>query len=229
MFRRTKLFITVPIAALAGCSTVSPNLPKGAAAYEVIPAASNTSAPREDYRIGPLDVLSINVFQEPDLSFKEIQVDASGNILLPLVGDVKAAGQSARSLSQQISQKLNRYLVNPQVSVVIASSISQHITVEGNVTQPGTYDFDGSTTLLQALAQAKSPTRVAKLNEVVVFRFMNGKRYGAVFDVSKIRAGASPDPALRGGDIVVVNFSAVKGAFRDFLTTAPFFAIFRQF
>ncbi len=70
---------------------------------------------------------------------------------------------------------------------------------------------------------------MARLDQVVIFRTINGKRMGAVFDVGKIRSGGAPDPELRGGDVVVVSFSAVKGAFRDFLTTAPFFNVFRPF
>jgi len=213
----------------SGCSSIHSTLPSGDAAYQIMPPKSADSAERADYKIGPLDVLSVNVFQEPDLSFKELQVDASGNVLFPLIGDVRASGKSARDLSREIGERLSGYLVNPQVSVVVASSVSQQVTVEGNVTQPGIYDIAGTTTLLQALAQAKSPTRVAKLDQVVIFRTVNGQRLGAVFDVRKIRVGVAPDPQLQGGDVVVVGFSAVKGAFRDFLTSAPLLNVFRPF
>ncbi len=90
----------------------------------------------------------MNIFQEPDLSFKELQVDASGNVLFPLIGDAHASGKSARELSQEMGERLSGYLVNPQVSVVVSSSVSQQVTVEGNVTQPGIYDIAGPTTLL---------------------------------------------------------------------------------
>ena len=224
--------VLVPTAALifvTGCSSMNSTLPSGDAAYKIMPPPAPDSAERADYKIGPLDVLSINVFQEPDLSFKELQVDASGNVVFPLIGDIRAAGKSAQEFSKEIARRLSGYIVNPQVSVIIASSVSQQITVEGNVTQPGIYDVNGSTTLLRALAQAKSPTRVARLDQVVIFRTVNGQRFGAVFDVRKIRVGASPDPQLQGGDVVVVGFSAVKGAFRDFLTSAPLLTLFRPF
>lgn len=219
----------VALLCASGCTSIQSTLPSGNAAYTVIPPKAADSAERADYKIGPLDVLGVTVFQEPDLSFKEIQVDASGRLLFPLVGEVHAAGKTANELSRELATRLETSLVNPQVTVVIASSVSQQITVEGNVTQPGVYDIGGSTSLLQALAQAKSPTRVARLDQVVVFRTANGQRTGAVFDVRKIRVGAAPDPQLMGGDVVVVGFSAVKGAFRDFLTTAPFLNLFRPF
>ncbi|WP_243846735.1 polysaccharide biosynthesis/export family protein [Sphingomonas japonica] len=216
-------------ATVGACSSVAPNLPRGASAYSVIPAASGTDTTR-NYEIGPLDVLQVTVFQEPDLSFDELQVDAAGNLLFPLIGDVRATGKTARDLSLEIAQRLGeRYLVNPQVSVLIRSSVSQRVTVEGNVTEPGVYDIRGTSTLLEALARAKSPTRVAKLDEVVVFRVIDGTRMGAVFDVKAIREGEADDPVLLGGDTVVVGFDSVKGAFRDFLTTAPFFAVFSRF
>lgn len=222
---------TAAAALVSGCSTpVSPSLPRATAAYDVIPAPTVGGSERE-YQIGPLDVLSITVFQEPDLSFKEIPVDASGDLLFPLIGDVHAAGKSAADLSHEIANRLdNKYLINAQVSVVVVSSESQHVTVEGDVTQPGVYDINGSSTLLEALARAKSPTEVANLSQVVVFRNINGQRMGAVFDVNKIRAGEMPDPELLGGDVVVVGFSGIKGAFRDFLKSAPLlYYAFRAF
>lgn len=214
---------------LAGCQTSpSPDLPRGAGAYEVIPPPSDGARP--EYLIGSLDVLNVRVFQEPELSFEELQVDAAGNVVFPLIGKVRAGGRTASDFANEIAARLGqRYLVNPRVSVFIVSSVSQTVTVEGNVTEPGVYEIRGSATLLTALARAKSTTRVARLDEVVIFRTINGQRTGAVFNLADIRAGRAPDPELRGGDVVVVGFSFVKGAFRDFLTTAPFFSVFRNF
>lgn len=215
---------------LAGCqSGRDAGLPRGTAAYATIPAPAASTSP-VDYRIGPLDVLSINVFREPDLTFKEVQIDAGGNLLFPLIGSVQAVGKTANELSRELADRLNeRYLRNPQVAVVVVSSVSQRVTVEGNVTEPGVYEIGGRSTLLEALARAKSPTRVAALDQVVVFRKIDGQRMGAVFNVADIRRGRSPDPEILGGDVVVVGFSAVKGAFRDFLSSAPLLNIFRTF
>jgi polysaccharide export outer membrane protein len=148
----------------------------------------------------------------------------------PLIGTVRASGETATELSDAIAAQLGkRYLVNPQVSVSVASSVSQNVTVEGDVGQPGVYAINGTSTLLGALAQARSPTAVAKLDQVVIFRTIEGKRAGAVFDVKAIREGRVPDPEVLGGDVIVVGFDTIKGAFRDFLRTAPFFTLFRYF
>lgn len=215
--------------ALVACQSARPPLPRGADAYRVIPPPA-ADAPRSAYRIGPLDVLAVTVFQEPDLSQRDVQVDASGDLLVPLIGTVHAAGKTARQLSAEIASRFGQdILVDPQVTVSVTASVSQQVTVEGNVTMPGVYDITGAPTLLEALARARSPTRVARLQEVVVFRTLAGRRAGAVFDVAAIRSGRAPDPELLGGDVVVVGFDAVKGAFRDFLTTAPLVSAFRTF
>lgn len=215
---------------LSACSPIrNEALPRGAAAYDVIPPADPAKG-AQDYRISPFDTLSISVFQEPDLTFEKITVDASGELLFPLIGVVQARNQTPRQLSMEISARLGeRYLRNPQVTVGVAISSSQKITVEGQVNEPGVYEISSDTSLLQALARAKSPTRTAKLDEVVVFRFVDGQRQGAVFDVAQIRDGRMADPQLLGGDVVVVGFSAVKGGFRDFLVLAPVLTLFRAF
>ncbi|MBM7406066.1 MULTISPECIES: polysaccharide biosynthesis/export family protein [Sphingomonas] len=226
---RLRPIVLLAAGLLPACQSPRAGLPHGPAAYAVIPPpASGTT--RAAYRIGPLDVLAITVFQEPELSQRDVQVDASGNLLMPLVGTVQARGKTAHQLSREIAERLGtEYLVDPQVTVTVTASVSQQVTVEGNVTMPGVYDITGAPTLLEALARARSPTRVARLQEVVVFRTIDGRRAGAVFDVAAIRNGRAPDPELLGGDVVVVGFDAVKGAFRDFLTTAPLVSAFRTF
>jgi polysaccharide export outer membrane protein len=203
-------------------------LPLGQEAYAVIPAATQAgAATNEEYVIGPLDTVNVTVFQEPDLSANELKVDAAGNILLPLVGTVRAGGKTASELSSEITGRLTRYLVRPSVTVT-ANSITQKVTIEGSVNQPGVYEIKGSSSLLEALAMARSPTEVAALDQVIVFRNVDGQRTGAAFDLRRIRVGLDPDPVIKGGDRIVVGYSAVKGAWRDFLSM-PIFNIFRRF
>ncbi len=222
----SKSVASLLVLGLSACGSTRSDLPAGPAAYAIMAPTEAQNV----YRIGALDVLNVTVFQEPDLTLKETPVDASGNLIIPLIGEVRAQGRTAVELSREIERLLARnYLVRPQVSVAVVSSVSQRITVEGNVTDPGVYEISGGTTLLQALARAKSPTRVAKLDEVVVFRNIDGRRAGAVFNVEDIREGRAGDPQLVGGDTVVVGFSAVKGAFRDFLSAAPLVNAFRFF
>jgi polysaccharide export outer membrane protein len=216
---------------LAACASAQPatNLPSGAEAYAVIPAAKPDNAPAAaDYKIGALDTIDVSVFEEPDLSAKAIQVDASGNIALPLVGSVEAKGKTAIELGKELEDLFGaKYLRNPQVTVTVAASVSQKVSVQGEVAQPGIYPLTGPTTLLDVISMAKGETEVAKLQEVVVFRTLNGKRMGAVFDVANIRRGEASDPVIEGNDLVVVGYSAARRFWRDVVNTAPIFSVFR--
>lgn len=218
----------IPFGALTLTACVAqPDLPSGPAAYVAFPAPSAEQI-ASAYRIGALDKISITVFQEPELSLSEVPVDASGNILLPLIGSVTAAGKTTGELSKEIADKLDeRFLVDPQVSVIVASSVSQKVTVEGSVEEPGVYDLRGQTTLLEALAMAKGPNRVASLDHVAIFRVVNGERMGALFDLREIRRGEAADPEVLGNDTVVVGLSNVKAAWRDVVDVLPALAIFR--
>lgn len=208
---------------LTGCAgpNASANLPRGAGAYtRLAPASPNAAV--QIYRIGPLDSLDISVFGEPDLSAKAAQVDAAGNISLPLIGTVAAAGATAAELSAGLERRLGaKYLERPQVTVSVAASVSQRVVVEGEVTEPGVYDLKGPTTLLGVLALAKGETRTAALKEVLIFRNIDGQRVGGVFDASLIRRGDAQDPPVFGSDLVVVGYSNAKGFWRDLLQTAP--------
>lgn len=214
---------------LAGCYSPAAYLPRGEEAYRLVPEANRMQGPAQ-YRIGVLDTLSIRTFQEPDLTFEKIQVDAGGNINFPLVGKVSAVGKTPIELSQELATGLAaRYIVSPQVVVGVEQSAAQRVVVEGNVIEPGVYEVSGSSSLLESIARAKGLTRVAMVDQIVVFREIGGERKGAVFNLKDIREGRAPDPEILGGDKIVVGFSAIKGAYRDFIAAAPIFNVFRNF
>src|SRR5258708_1825648 len=127
------------------------------------------AAPAGDYRIGPQDTLEIDVFQLSDLN-RTVQVDSGGQILLPLLGQVPAAGKTSRELSTDIAAQLGeKYVNNPQVTVVVKEAQGQRITVDGAVTQPGVYSLAGPTTLMQTAALAQGPdTKISQLHQVTV-------------------------------------------------------------
>lgn len=216
---------------LSGCrgSLDTSILPSGSAAYAVVPSSDDNPV-LEPYRLGALDRINISVFREPDLTQQNLQVDASGSILFPLIGEIRASGKTTTELAAEIGQRLGqRFLVNPYVTVTVASSVSQTVTVEGDVSQPGIFELSGPSSLLGALALAHSPTPTAKLDQIIVFRRVNGQRMGAVFNLSDIRSGRAQDPQILGGDTIVVGYSAVRGAWRDFLQAAPVFTLFTRF
>src|SRR3982751_388161 len=192
----TTIFLAAALSACATAETAT-NLPAGTAAYSIIPAVGQAPA-TSDYRIGALDSVDVSVFDEPDLSAKAIQVDASGHIALPLVGSVEAKGKTATELAKELEGLFGtKYLRNPEVTVTVATSVSQKVSVQGEVSQPGIYQLTGPTTLLDVISMAKGETELAKLKEVVVFRTVGPQRMGAVFDVASIRRGQAADPVLQ--------------------------------
>ena len=229
MLRFTGGILAASTLLLAGCFSPSSNLPAGEAAYRVMPAASDTLGAQE-YRVGVLDTLSIRVFQEPELTFDEISVNSAGTINFPFIGEITAIGKTPIELSREIEAGLGtRYIRNPQVVVGVVSSAAQRVTVEGEVEQPGVYEIAGTSSLLESVARARGLTSTGVDDEVIIFRMIDGERYGAVFDLKAIREGRADDPEILGGDRIVVGYSAVRGAWESFLKAAPLFNVFTRF
>lgn len=208
---------------LSGCShtTKNPDLPVGDAAYAIIPP---DVADPDEYYVRPLDTLSIVVFGEPDLSQTDLLVSEAGKIQLPLIGSVSVAGKDVTTLSNEIASSLgSRYLVNPQVAVSVKTIAPRYASVEGEVAKPGVYEINKDASLLSTIARAESPTRTARLDEIVVFRKIDGKQLVARFNLKDIRTGVSPDPHIRDGDVVMVGFSTTRGLMEDVLRAAPLF------
>lgn len=217
------VFLMLVIAMVSnGCASREPLAASGTKAYEIVPANGDISRERLEYEIGPLDVLSITVFQEKDLTLNDVPVDASGDILFPLIGRIHVAGRTSAQVSSEISNRLEkRFLVNPQVSVLIKTAVSQKVTVDGQVRQPGVYPLQGETTLMQAVALAQGAGDTAKLDQVVVFRQVGTERYAAKFDLGSIQTGYAADPRILGGDTVIVGQSRSKTLLRTILAIAP--------
>jgi polysaccharide export outer membrane protein len=176
-------------------------------------------------------VLNLQVFDEPTLSNDSLQVDASGFIQMPLIGEVAVANRTPSDVAAEIEKRLReRYIVDPQVVLSVKKAAPRMVSVEGQVNKPGVYEIDGNATLLSALAKAESPTRVARLKDIIVFRNDDeGKRTAARFNLSAIRTGDAPDPRIVNGDVIVVGFSRGKGAWRDLIQLAPLLNVFYIF
>jgi len=170
----------------------------------------------DDYRIGPGDLLVIDVFRVDEFD-RRVRVNVRGNISLPLVGEIQAAGKTSVELEKSIASILARdYLQDPQVSVFIEEYTSLRVTVEGQVKRPGVYPISGRTTLLQALALAEGTTDLGDIRHVQLLRRADdGSRRSLVFDLERIRAGEAVDPLVRGDDLVIVRKLKAKSAIRD--------------
>lgn len=181
------------------------------------------------YRIGPMDTLDITVFQVPELT-RVAQVDAAGQIVLPLIGAVDAAGKTVAELQSDVTSRLKvRYLQSPEVTIYVKEFASQKVTVEGSVTAPGVYPISGRTTLLQVIAMARGTDRMAREDRVVIFRNVHDQRMAALYDIRQIRAGTLEDPEIYGNDMVVVERSGIKSVLGNVTGAMPMLGLFRPF
>lgn len=216
---------------LSGCGGSKMDVTQMTAARAMdLPSAHSPVTATAEYRIGVGDKLSIRVFQVPDLSFDTLVVDTSGNIQMPLINAVQASGRTAGELAREIGKQLeSRYLRDPQVTVTVSEAANQKITVDGAVTQPGVYEVRGTTSLLQAVAMARGPSRIADLSKVAVFRTIDGQRAVALFDLEAIRQGRAEDPVVLGNDVIVVDTSGLSATLREVVSAVPVLSIFRFF
>lgn len=122
-----------------------------------------------DYTIGAQDVLTIQVFDQPDLGGK-YAVESDGTFSFPLIGRVKAAGMTLRNFENELKKKLSDgYFKNPQVTVAVEQYRSQRVFVNGEVRMPGPVALTGGMTLIEALSRAGS-TLPSASGEVAVVR-----------------------------------------------------------
>lgn len=186
------------------------------------PTRADLHSSADTYLIGAYDEIRIDVFGVEQLSNQSIQVDASGRIAFPLVGTIEAAGKSPAELSAILQSRLKAaYVRDPRVTVNLTKIVSQLVTVEGEVREPGIYPILGKMTLLKAVASAKGTTEFSKLNDVVIFRTVNGKSYAALYNLRAVRNGAYADPEIFSGDVVMVGESRGRRLFKDFLQVLP--------
>lgn len=185
---------------------------------EARPSGSILVPLAKDYRVGPNDLIDIEVPELENLK-RTVRVNAAGAISLPLVGAILAAGLTSQELEERIADKYReKYLQNPQVSVFIKEFTTERITVEGAVAKPGIYPLTGRITLLRALALAGGFGPIANSSEVMLFRQGDGGRKEvAVFDVDSIRAGKTDDPPVKGDDLIVVQRDNARRVLRDSL------------
>lgn len=212
---------------VAGCS--GPAKLGGAPQIEVLDASEMPPPDRSDlieinrpYIVGPFDKLIIDVFGIEELSDRKIQVDASGRISFPLAGVITVAGSTPGEVEKLLRDRLAANFVrDPQVTVNLEETVSQVVTVEGQVKKPGLYPVVGRMTLLRAVALSGGTDEFAKLNEVVVFRTVKGQQLAALYSLKSIRLGGYQDPEIYANDVVVVGESQARRIFKDVLQVVP--------
>jgi polysaccharide export outer membrane protein len=226
---RKVLFVTMLSAALAGCGGRQPlqsNHRLTVIQDSGLPAPDRNDLTAGDRPslIGPLDTIQVDVFNVPELS-SDMQVDASGRISMPLAGTIDARGKTSAELARAIETALRgRYVRNPEVTVNIRSSVSQVVTVDGQVVEPGLYPVTNQMTLLRAIASAKGLSEFARQDDVVILRTVNGRKMAGLYNIDAIRRGYYDDPSIYANDIIMVGDSPQRRLFRDFVSLSPLLA-----
>jgi len=203
--------VAVALALLASALYAqTPDNAAGADAAATKPA--NQAAPpghsneQKDYVIGPEDVLAINVWKEPEIS-RSVTVRLDGAISLPLVGEVQAATKTPLQLEKEITKKLQAYISEPEVAVIVQQMMSKRFNVLGEVMKPGSYLLTNSTTVLDAIALAGGFRDFAKQKNIYVLRHnADGTEERLPFNYKEVVKGKNVEQNIRlqARDSVVV-------------------------
>ena len=207
MKMKLNAIITVGLvaAAVTTCRVVMAQAQSPKATTQSPGSSTKPATQDKNYIIGPEDVLDIDVWKQPNLS-RTVPVRPDGKISLPLLGDIQAAGVTPTELGTSIQKMVQKYVSNPQVTVIVTAINSQRIYVLGEVNHPGAEQLFPNMTPLQALSAAGGFTQFAKRNQVYVLRREGGKEKRYKFDY---KAALQGDPSrqtiiLQPGDTIIV-------------------------
>jgi polysaccharide export outer membrane protein len=190
----------------AGQSANSNPAPAAAASAPVQDGNAGGKPHDSVYVIGNDDVLAINVWKEPDIS-RSVPVRSDGNISLPLVGEVQAAGHTPHQLEAEIASKLKNYISEPEVTVIVQEIKSQKFNVLGMVARPGAYPLTNSMTVLDAIALAGGFRDFAKQKSIYVLRENpDGTQARLDFNYKDVVKGKNPtqNVKLQPRDTIVI-------------------------
>jgi protein involved in polysaccharide export with SLBB domain len=209
--------LTVFLFLFNGYAALGSDQQKMEQADQTVSIASDQSMAGSDYALGPGDKLEVTVYRHEDLT-KTIQIDHSGKIAYPLVGEIQAGGVSVSQLRNALQNALAKYIVNPEVFITVTAVKSQSVIVLGEVNNPGLFSLDVPRTCLQMIASAGGFTNNAKPETVLLIR--GGLKEPEVITLNYKRIFQKqtlpPNVSLRNGDIVYVPATKIENVARYF-------------
>ena len=194
MLRKTEGSLFLIAAMVFVCNVLGPQTCLGQSTQETPP-----------YLIGPNDILSIFVWKEPELT-REVTVMPDGRITFPLAGEISAQGQTVSQLKKSVTQRLEKYITAPEVTVIIRESRSQTIYTLGKILRPGPYPLAPNMTVLQALSSAGGFAEWADPKNILIVRREAGKEVQIPFNYKELTSGQNlgQNILLKPGDTIVV-------------------------
>jgi polysaccharide biosynthesis/export protein len=202
------IFLGVWLIFSAGQGTAPPAAAGGQSATKT-PASENAKPAVQvsdaDYRIGPQDVLRIDVWKEAEIT-RTVPVRPDGKISLPLLNDIQAAGLTPAQLTEVITTGLKKFINNPQVTVSVNEINSRRVYVTGEVAHAGAIPLLPNMTILQALSSSGGFTQFARVKKIYVLRTEDGKPVKHPFNYKEAVDGKNPEQnmLLLAGDVIVV-------------------------
>lgn len=196
--RCSVLLVVVLMAGMAQAQAVAAS-GQGPSSRPPAPAPQSGAVQPHDntFIIGQDDILAINVWKEPEIS-RSVPVRSDGKISLPLVGEVQASGQTPRQLEQEIAKKLQSYIAEPDVTVIVQEIRSQKFNILGMVARPGSYPLTNSPTVLDAIALAGGFRDFAKQKSIYVLRQNpDGTQARLPFNYKDVIKGKNPQQNVK--------------------------------
>jgi polysaccharide export outer membrane protein len=197
------LVLGTPLAAQESAAQKGKQTPPATRSGEQAKPVPATTDP--GYLIGEDDVLNIDVWKEPEVS-RTVPVRPDGKISLPLLNDVQAAGLTPTQLGMTITERLRKFITDPQVTVIVTAINSRRVFIIGEVNRPGAFPLFPNMTVLQALSGAGGFTQFANPKGIFVMRTENGKQVKIPFNYKAVIQGERPEQNifLKPGDTIVV-------------------------
>lgn len=133
--------------------------------------------------LGPCDEMNISVWRNDDLN-KNVQIDPSGNIYLPLIGKIHASGMTVSQLRQSVTLKLSKYIINPKVAINISAARNQKIFILGEIHIPGSLPLDHKMLVWEAIAKSGGFTADANQKSVLLVRIKEGVPHATALNLN---------------------------------------------
>ena len=197
------IFINIISLFMFGCAS---QMSSPVEAQEAAPQVAQISQPdQERYLLGPEDVIEVSVWKEPDMT-KQLVVQPDGKIYYPLVGEIRAAGKTVKQLQEEISKRLEKFVTDASVTVILLKTQNYKFYVTGKVNKPGDFLAGRPTTVLQAIAMAGGLTPFASPTKIIIVRKAAGQDEIYNFDYKDVSRGQLlyQNITLHPGDTVVV-------------------------
>jgi len=192
------VFFLISLGFFSGCSMYTPNV-------QEIPDSELEATDFQDLTLDNGDEVEIRVYPHENMT-RKIRIPASKVIYYPMAGEININNKGVSEIRRILTQKLEAFFVNPQVSVEVTTQRSKNIYVMGEVTQTGPLPVDSNLRAIDAISKAGGFTLNASSDSVVLVRNTRNETQMKILDLKNIinAEGGVDNVALKSGDIIYV-------------------------